>query len=496
MKHRTLSIIFALILTTVLFTACAAQDNSKKLTDSGITVTYPAGMDVQAKEVMQVMKTSAAPSLDVHRRIVAFLSDPDKMATEIADLFAAPEKQDETAARLRGYRDRSRALVQCFSNVRLLKKTDAVATEGIDAGLVQVRYNKDNDEFKMAVELKNITEDALKRTYFPVLVNPDGSIRSEAKLDEIVLEFLGAGQALIIAPVHETITYIIIEQLKLYQPFTRWFNEGVSGWVTRYIVTRTDSKLAGLAQQVLNVSDQSKQFRDKVNLYAWPQKAYQNIQPPAFDPALEAAHTHYAIELIDTLLGKNGAQNLPKIMIEINYNTAADTQLICDVIKKVTGKDAFAALMDYVPADIKKGADSGEAPKLIAEAEKLTKEKKWNEAADKLRRALQMNPNDVNARLNLAWLEREVDRNVDAELQVFLVSSLLKKGDYSFKLFATSIEGNYILGRLAILMGNLEYARKFLEPVLALNPDHKDAKRALAAIDALEKGPGAGTSSN
>jgi len=67
-----------------------------------------------------------------------------------------------------------------------------------------------------------------------------------------------------------------------------------------------------------------------------------------------------------------------------------------------------------------------------------------------------------------------------------LAARLLKQQKYSFHLFASSVEGNYILGRLAILVGNLEYARKFIEPVLEAKPDHRDAKRAMEEIKRLE----------
>lgn len=478
----------AIIVVTLLAGAALAADESlKKLTGGGITVSYPPGMESQAKIVMEVATTSYAPSIDVHRQITALLSDVDAMGATISNLLSAPEKQDDAAARLRGYRNRSRALVQCFSNIRLFKKADAIATDGIDAGLLQVRYVKENDEFKMALELTNIDEDSLKRTYFPVLINADGSIRSEGKLSDLALDFLGAGKGLIIAPVHETVSYIVVQELKLFSPFSRWFTDGVSGYVARRAITTADPKMANLVQEFMDVSPKSKELRNKVNLLAWPQKAYQNLQPTHFDPQLEAAQTQYAIELVSELLGKSGAQTLPRIMTDLNYNANADTDTICAAIRKATGQDAMAKLLEYVPADIRKGIASNQARNLIADAKKLAVEKKWKEAVDKLRLALQMTPQDTNARLNLAWLDREVNENVDGEIQVFLVSRLLGNGDHSFSLYTGTVEGNYILGRLAILMGNVEYAKKFMESVLALKPDHKDAKDAMDAIKTVEQ---------
>jgi tetratricopeptide (TPR) repeat protein len=223
-----------------------------------------------------------------------------------------------------------------------------------------------------------------------------------------------------------------------------------------------------------------------VDLLSWPQRAFQNFRSPDFDPALETAQTQFSIRVISDLLDKNGALTLPRIMKEVNFNPNADTDTICAAIKKVTSKDFKSVLLDYVPADIREGIKSNEAPKLAKRAEELVAEKKLSDAADKLRKALTMNPHDANARLNLAWIERETGNRLDSEIQIFVAARLLTNGSHSFHLYGESIEGNYVLGRLAILMGNIEYAKKLLQPVIEANPDHADAKRAIDEIEKLE----------
>lgn len=209
------------------------------------------------------------------------------------------------------------------------------------------------------------------------------------------------------------------------------------------------------------------------------------MKSPSFNPELEVAQTQYSIQIISDLLDKNGTQTLPAIMKEVNFNPNADTDTICTAIKKVTGKDFKNILLDYVPADIRNGIKSNDAPKLAKRAEELVGEKKLVDAADRLRKALEMNPQDINARLNLAWIERETGDNLDSEFQTFITARLLTKGNYSFHLYGDSIEGNYVLARLSILMGNIEYAKKLLQPVLLANPNHADAKRAMEEIKKL-----------
>ena len=161
-----------------------------------------------------------------------------------------------------------------------------------------------------------------------MIVNADGSIRSERRLGRLVLQFLGSGDSIAIAPVHDTVGYIIAEQLKIFHPMSRWFNEGVSGWITWRTVRQADGKLNKLADAVFGVSGRSKQLHDKVNLLAWPQVPFQNRNATDYDPAVEGAHTQYAIELISQLLAKDAASILPRIMGELNYTGGTDTDTV------------------------------------------------------------------------------------------------------------------------------------------------------------------------
>ncbi|MCL5103813.1 MAG: hypothetical protein M1133_06820 [Armatimonadetes bacterium] len=491
MYHRLLRITLILLCTLAARPwVMAAESTLKELTDGKVTVSYHAGMEAQAKHILEIAKQSIEPSLDINQRIVDLLSNVDSISKDIANLLGYEEKQAEAKARLTAYKQKSEALIQCFSHIRLIKKADAVATGGVDAGILQVRYSEDKDEFNMTVNLEEVDSSKVSRTYFPVFVNADGTVRAEKKLGEMAVDFLGSSKAMIIAPVHDTVGYIMTQGLNLYHPFSRWFNEGVSGWITRQVVTKVDPKLARLANDLFAVGGPSKALREKVNLLAWPQPSFQNRRSDDFDPAIESAQTQYSIEAISNLLGKNGLRDLPKIMREVDFNPNADTDTICVAIKKVTGKDFKTTLMGYVPQAIRDGIQSGEPKKLVARAEGLVQEKKWADAVSKLKLALRMTPDDANMRLNLAWLEREVGDRLDSEIQVFLAARLLKQGNHSFHLLGESLEGNYVLGRFAIMMGNLEYAKKFLQPVLEAKPDHADAKRAMEEIAKLEAAAG------
>lgn len=466
---------------------CLGAENLKQLSTGGITVSYPDGMDAQAKRVMAIAQATIKPSIEVHRQTVALLSNVDSMSTDIAQALGADEKQDRAKMRLQSFRDKSAALVASFSNIKLVRKASAIATDGIDAGLMQVRYAKDKDEFSMVFDEKDTSPDKIKRSFFPVLVNGDGTVRSESKLGQMALDFLGSGEAMAIAPVQDTISYLIAEPLKIYNPFSRWFNEGVSGYLTRQMVAKYGSKqLNTLATSLFTVNSNTQELKSKVNLISWPQVPYQNRDAASFDPKLEAARAQYAIEAISNVLATAGPKALAKIMNGVSYSGNPDTDTICAAIQKATGTDFKSILMTYVPKDVRDGMASGEAAKLVTRAEALVGQKKWTDAAAALRQALEMTPQDANTRLNLAWIEREFGERKDSELQVFLTAGILKQQKHTFHLFAASIEGNYVSGRLAIMMGNLEAAKEFLQPVLELSPGHADAKRAMEEIEKLE----------
>lgn len=480
-----------LILSLAVF-VCAAglgwadDEPLSQLTADGITVSYPAGMESQAKHMMGIAKASILPSITINKQIVSLLSNSDAMSKDIANLLGYPEKADKIKMSLDAYKDKSAALVACFSSIRLIKKTDAAAKGGVDAGIITVRYEPEKDEFNMAMNMEDMEVDKAKLSFFPVFVNTDGNIRAEKKLGEMAVDFMGSTRTMIIAPVHEIVASTLAKDLNLYYPFARWFNEGVGAWITRQEVVKTDPKLTSLVNDIFAVNANTKNYREKVNLLSWVQRAYQDVQSKEYDTGYESACVRYSLELITDLLGKNGAQTLPKVMKEVNFSQNADTDTILAAIKKTTGRDLKPGFMTYVPQAVRDGIAAKDAQKLLKKAEALVGDKRWAEAAAKIRQSLEMNPNDVNARLNLAWIVRMLDQRRESELQVFLAARLITDGKHSVHLYGESLEGNYILARFSILMGNLDYARKFLEPILQVNPNHADAKRAMGEIQALE----------
>ena len=486
---KRLSMLAVVLMVVIVFCAgaCLGGENLKQLSSGGITVSYPDGLDAQAKKVMAVAQSTIKPSIAVHQQTVALLGDVDGLSSDICKNLGADEKKDTVKTRLQSFKDKSTALIAGFSNIRLVRKANAVATEGVDAGVLQLRYVKDKDQFNLVFDQQDSSAEKLKRSYFPVIVNGDGTIRSEDKLGQMALDFLGSGDPMAIAPLQETISYMIAEPLKIYHPLTRWFNEGVSGWLTRQMISKHYPKLNNMATSLFAVNPQSQQLKDKVNLFAWPQAAYQNREKPFFDANLETVQTQYAIEAISNLLAKPGAPMLPKIMGDLNYVGNPSTDAICAAIQKTTGTDFKQVLMSYVPRDVRNGIATGEAVKLTATAEELVGKKKWADAAEDLRKALAMTPDDANARLNLAWIEREINQRRDSELQVFLTAALLKQQKYSFHMYAYAVEANYVMGRLAIMTGDIQSAKQFLEPVLQYMPDHPDAKRAMEEISKLEE---------
>ncbi len=177
---------------------------------------------------------------------------------------------------------------------------------------------------------------------------------------------------------------------------------------------------------------------------------------------------------------------VPKIMGYLGYNSNADNDEICSAIQKATNSDFKSVLDSYVPQDIRDAVKAGEPKRLLEKAKKLAAQNKWAEARTNIRQVLDMTPEDVNTRLNLAWLDREQRQDRDAEVQILLSARLLKQQKYSFHLFAPTIEGQYVMGRLSLLIGDVESAKKSFQTVLQIDPNHNDAKISMDEIKKLE----------
>ncbi len=186
----------------VLFAAApVVAADLKQISDSGFTVSYPEGMDAQAARIMQIVKTSYTPALAAHREMVSLLSDTDALATDIATWLGAEGTRHTAKERLDIYKMRSRTLIRCFTNIKLVKTGDAAAAGGLDAGVVRITYDPDTNDFKMSINAESTDQDAVDRTYLPVLVSADGKVRGEEKLGEMGVGFLGTSKGMVIASV-------------------------------------------------------------------------------------------------------------------------------------------------------------------------------------------------------------------------------------------------------------------------------------------------------
>lgn len=479
-------ILIAIIILASLLSVKAFCQQSKVLTEGDINITYPASLASQAKIVMQTIKPDLTQALGIKRQFISIVSDTDTLSKEISNLLGAQEKQIAMKKRLDDHKINAEALIYCFSNIHLIKTSDAIATSGVDAGIVQIRYNKTAKDFNMTINTAQVDQSTLKRSFMPVFVNNDGKIRAQDKLKVMVAQLVGTSKALAIAPIHDTVNYTLAQELHVYYPFIRWFDEGVSAWVTKRVVLERNPQMKTLLDDMYAVSDSSKKLRNKVNLLSWPQSAFQIKEVPFFNVAMEAANTQYSLELISNTLLSNGDKLLPKIMLQIKNDSQTDNDRISEVISNVTSKPFKPELMKYVPADVKKGMQSDGYNKYMAEAEKFAKDKKWNQTAGSISNALEIQPENINARLNLARAYREIGNRSAGEMQIFLVYNLLKPGSNAGSMFEPGIESNYVVAKLALMLGKIDEAKYFLQAILEANPNHEDAKILNDQVKAYE----------
>ncbi len=475
-----------LILLALLCAGAYAQD--KRLESGNVEVYYDAKYEAQAKKVLGTVAEPVSASLTMSKRTAKLLSDTEGLSNYIVTLLAAPEQKTYTKNELDRYDREARAFIKTFSKFKLISKDNAVKTKGIDAGVVTVRYDEEKDDFNMVIETNAITEEMLDRSYMPVIINSDGSIRSEDKLVGIALLYLGSGDRMSVVPVHKTVSLLVEDKLRFYNPMTRWFTEGVSSYVTVKAVEKYNPELKDVLREMFVPDEAAAKSRDLINLYATPQANFENRQDPHYSVQKEIASAKYIYELMTKILGANGEKLLPEIVKPLKYVGNPENAKIFAAADKVTGKNTKEMLLEYSPANVKSEAGSkAAADGLVKRAEEAAKGKDYEGCSKLLWDAIQIYPEDSDLYFNHAWAERMCGRTQNAETRIVLGACFLKEGKASANFIYPedkdcAKEGLYIMGRLCVLFGDLKNGEMIFNSILKYYPDHKDAKNGLEQI--------------
>jgi tetratricopeptide (TPR) repeat protein len=180
---------------------------------------------------------------------------------------------------------------------------------------------------------------------------------------------------------------------------------------------------------------------------------------------------------------------LAKIVRELRKQRNPDTQTICTVISRVTGRDAKRILLDYVPAGVREGVTERIVPTLVIMVANRMIRADYSAARDVLQELLEMEPSRAVERYNLAFMLRKLGRpkpEIDHQLRLVIATMRAGAGHLSMEL-SEDTDWRYILGRLYQLSDDYEEAARIYDELLKRNPDNTDLLEARAAVGAALK---------
>jgi tetratricopeptide (TPR) repeat protein len=487
----------------------------QKLTVGDITISYPKGLESQARELMAVCEQVIPPRKAKYLAAAWAFSDQKAVAERVADLLGCPDWTDTADRLTAALAPATETLVETLflpmlSDVRIYREADLKLYGGLHTGVADLTYDPNTDLFTFRVGLQ-VTDKTVgapaQRGFLPELVRDDGTFRMPPGLDlaEWVaqrLDELAVGTAIAVraAAIHEAAEAILVEA-GCDHPFTRWFNEGAATWVALQVVAQVAPEHLQLCREHFLPGRAADPIRERINLLAWTQLTHEREFVLAGESGLSEAHYPYATELIDRLLQEQPAGTLAKVVRELRGSQSPDTDAICKAFREVTGKDARSMLLEYVPIHVRDGLAQGLAATKLQEGYQALSAGQLPRAATLLKEALEMSPSDADAHLNLAIVMRRSLQGSPApsprteqrpwqESQRHLaIAAALAKRDPSrqFQMHGSvDDEARYAFGRAEQFRGRIKEAKDILSK---LPQDHEDAQSALREIAEEEGAP-------
>jgi len=482
MRYRIRSFIACIVAfsTTGIAVAGTLQVN-------GLSISYPDGLEAQAREAAEAASEVLLPLRAEFAALRTAMAEPQAVAGRIAGLLGAPEQAGTIADNLDHFSPMSQALEGLFSDWRIFRRSELVATGGLREGPVSIVYDAQSDKLTWEVSFGS-DQRLTGRAFLLLIVNAEGEfcIGDDHGLEEHIAHSVEGLAGFSVAALHEVTECAMAVGLGLHHPYARWFNEGVSNWVAFQVGREYAPLLAVVFLSCCLPTDADQPVRGSMNLFSWPQKTYANQAIPQSGEGNERLLYAASTELIQQVLREQPPDALAEIIGRLKSTRNPSTKAICAAVQATTGVDCWELLLDYAPEDVRNGIREGRAPALYSEAKEKALRGDYSGAIDLLESAIEIGPSDPDAHLCLAWALRKVGgREEEAEGHVRMVVALLRSsgGGRVAPCAAEDTEMIYLLGRISQHAGQLSRARELFGAVLQRDPDHKAARSALAELD-------------
>jgi hypothetical protein len=475
-----------LLLITALIVLCVLPfqaEEMQKVAVGDITISYPPGLETQANDLANISNNTLLPRLEKFRRLEGVFTDSDRVARRIGEILGTPEHVGLARDLLAEMAVTVDAVVTQFTNLRVYRDSDLRAAGGLKEGPVEIYLDRRTNFFASTFIIGSNTRDFAKKVFLPIVVNDDGTFQTSGSLEQNLARYFDQLSVMPVGPFHEATEKILIEGLKLYHPFTRWFNDGVANWVSLKVISEQAPETRETFEGVFLPGGNDESLRPKINLLTWTQEAYQKQSLTPEEERVEEVSYRFATKSIDQMMAGKPSDTLAKVIGKLKGKPKPDTDTICAAIKEVTGVDFKSILLEYVPEDVRKGIASGEAGRLLAEARSAYAGKDLKRIEGLLDRALEMDPGNPDARFNLAFVMRKLGMpKPESERQLAITFALVESsgGEHDLDpLDKDDPEAVYLLALLTHAAGDPEKAKSLLRDLLSKSPSHPDAKSTL-----------------
>jgi tetratricopeptide (TPR) repeat protein len=476
-------VLMCVLLLAAISSAAADDELLETVRVGDISVEYPPGLRDKAFELARAADKALSGRLRAYREQRPLFSDKARIAQMIVSELNMPDSRVDAEEWLRTVALFEELPLRICANYRLLRLEairTAAATGKPDIGLPGARMTdaaRGRGVLEFNFETKSGTAmPDLKTILFPIVVDAKGRFfldgeRNLARYLAVKVEYL-LDSAWLVGP-HEATEMVLVANRKLYHPHARWFNDGVANWVALRVLRKLGLPPDAKVYRETLPTGKSRRYRKRVNLLSWAQVKY---APPDRDDErerIQESHYQYATEAISRMFEGQPDDALGSVLQLLKDAPNPDTRQICRSISQVTGRDALNTLLDYVPARIRKAAGSYLPPELVRKGTVEIAGKRWNSARKALAGALEIDPNQRDARVSYAYVLqklrvecKEVDRQLKVVVDLFRVG---EKVNFESK---EDADWSYILGRLSQLLGDQKTARILFKNALELAPNH------------------------
>ena len=337
----------------VLFSALAAAQDSRP---------WAAGLDLASKQIKGgtlYYDKSLEPKLEIVAVAAQdFLAEMGKLQERSAGLakqadsvFADLDKMVGGQVSEEAKANRAKVF-QAMLSLQSQPKVLAVVTQGptkayLRKGNTIPNFTYDKASDTVTYQARAIAgagpAGALDELFIP-LPGADSAEKDIKNMTAAILHWLGQAQVMAL---QEASRMSILDRLRPFDPYYRWFSEGFASALTRRLMEKHVSPAAAAEYDPRANLKAFADLQKELNLYYWMGPEFAIDAPLPAEARLADARAAYAAFEAERLTEAHGIDVLSKVLDRLGKDATNDSRKLFPAIKQVTGEDLQAALLRY-----------------------------------------------------------------------------------------------------------------------------------------------------